>query len=85
MARTKKDNLKPVAKDPKSVKHGCCSCVHKDTDAKKFPCSECMPNWYYWEDSNPDIQAIPMMATEPKQPENVAITSQKRGRQKTAK
>lgn len=85
MARVKKDSPKPIAKDPRTVKHGCCSCVYKELDAKKFPCSECMPNWYYWEDSNPDVRAIPMPVAEPKQQEDVAVTSQKRGRPKTTK
>lgn len=71
MARTKKPNLKPVAHDPKKVKHGCCSCVYKDEDVKKFPCSECETEkgfWYYWTDTNPEETGAPKPVEKPEAP-----------------
>lgn len=59
MARTQKQEFKPIPKDtqkdPHCVKHGCCSCVHKEGDITKMPCRDCKPGklWLYWEDANP--------------------------------
>ena len=55
----KKRSLQPIPKDttknPNCVKHGCCSCKHKDVELSKFPCNGCHPGkeWLYWEDANP--------------------------------
>ena len=54
MPRLKKTDLKPEPKDPKTVKHGCASCVHQDKELKQFPCNECGSGsglWLYWEDA----------------------------------
>lgn len=53
MARPKKtDSAPPPPKDPATVKHGCCSCIHYKLDVKTMPCREC-EHWNYWEDANP--------------------------------
>jgi hypothetical protein len=53
MPRTKQ-SLPAEPKDPKSVKHGCASCTHKEDPVSNFPCKDCgAPKglWLYWEDA----------------------------------
>ncbi len=52
MAR-EKSSLQPEPKDPRTVKHGCASCKHKDVPLSSFPCKDCGMSkglWLYWED-----------------------------------
>ncbi len=39
-------------KDPKTVKHGCASCVDYRTDAKRKPCKDCH-GFSHWRDAHP--------------------------------